>query len=133
MLNSTPPYGNILLIDDDPFLIRTYVMKFEKRGYSVHAVLSVDDALQLLRANNNFDAILFDIIMPGKTGFSLLESIQNEKLQGHSALIALTNQTDPEEERRAFGLGTEKYIVKATMIPSEVVNTVEEVIRSRPR
>ena len=45
--------------------------------------------------------------------------------------IALTNQGDDAEKEKAGSLGVDRYIVKASMIPSEVVTVVEEEVAKK--
>ncbi len=132
-MTDTPLKQSVLLVDDDKFLLDMYGMKFTKEGYDVHAFLSVSDALQALRSGLKVDAIVSDIVMPEHDGFFFFSALHDEKLLGDSALIALTNQSTDEERVHAEKLGVEKYIVKATMIPSEVVATVHEVLSAHRR
>lgn len=122
---------NVLLLDDDKFLIDMYCMKFTKQGFNIEACLGADDALQVLRGGFKPDAIVFDVVMPEHDGFYFLETIKSEKLAEHAALIALTNESDDAQKSRAVSLGANRVIVKATMIPSEVVSAVTEEIRKK--
>ena len=123
--------GNILLVDDDKFLLDMYAMKFTQAGYTVHPSLSSSEALKALREGFNADVIVFDLIMPEGDGFYLVETIQNEHLGKDAKLIALTNEMNDEEQKRIMDLGASKYIVKATLIPSEVVNSVIEEMQKK--
>ena len=116
--------GNVLLVDDDKFLLDMYSMKFAQAGFNVNAVLSVRKALDALHGGFRPEAVLFDLVMPQENGFSLLEKIRSEKLAEGVCLIALSNQSDESEKKRAIELGATRYIVKASMIPSEVVEAV---------
>lgn len=118
--------GNILLVDDDKFLVDMYGMKFTSAGFAVHICLSVKDALQVLHEGFKPAAILFDITMPEIDGFGFLQSLKDEHLGERALKIALTNQSDESDKEKATELGATSYIVKASMIPSEVVNTVVE-------
>ncbi|OGG50413.1 hypothetical protein A3C18_00580 [Candidatus Kaiserbacteria bacterium RIFCSPHIGHO2_02_FULL_54_11b] len=118
--------GSILLIDDDKFLLDMYGMKFSQAGHTVEACLSANEALTTLRGGFQPDVILFDLTMPELDGFSFLKALSDEHLAGNSIKIALTNQSDESEKEKAAELGAARYIVKASMIPSEVVNTVHE-------
>ena len=125
--------GNVLFVDDDKFLADMYGMKFAGAGYGIHTCLSVSEALEALHGGFAADAIVFDILMPERDGFSLLETLKSERLVSRAALIALTNQSDDAEKRRAESLGVDRYIVKATMIPSEVVHAVEEEVAKKKK
>lgn len=123
--------GTVLLVDDDKFLLDMYSLKFTQSGYQVNACPSVASALDVLRGGAAPDAIVFDIIMPDRTGFSLLEALSEEHLAAHAVKAALTNQSDADEQKRALNLGADCYLVKATMIPSEVVARIAEEITKK--
>lgn len=124
--------GSILLVDDDKFLVDMYSMKFTGQGYTVQSCLSVDEALKALRDGYAPDAIVFDLVMPGHDGFAFLEALRAEKLGGGAARIALTNENDDAQKAKVIDLGADRLIVKASMIPSEVVFVVgEEIARRR--
>ncbi|RJQ34138.1 response regulator [Candidatus Parcubacteria bacterium] len=116
--------GMIMLVDDDKFLLDMYAMKFTQAGFSVYPASSTADALKVLREGLQPKAVLFDLIMPEGDGFYLLETIGNEKLAKGATFIALTNEMNDDEQKRIMELGASKYIVKAMLIPSEVVNSV---------
>jgi CheY-like chemotaxis protein len=123
--------GNILLVDDDKFLLDMYTMKFTAEGYTAHGCISVSDALSTLQKGFLADAVVFDLIMPEKDGFALLQSLADQKLALGAVKVALTNQSDEVDQDRAKALGADACYVKATMIPSEVVNMVSIEIAKR--
>lgn len=112
----------ILLVDDDRFLLDMYSLKFKKSGVEIDPVSSSTGALEKLRAGNIYDVIILDIIMPTMDGIDLLKTIRAEKLSPDSVVIMLTNQSDDIEKAKAFVI--DGYIIKATTIPSEVVEQV---------
>ncbi|TSC86146.1 MAG: chemotaxis protein histidine kinase-like protein [Parcubacteria group bacterium Gr01-1014_8] len=120
--------GTILLVDDDHFLLDMYSMKFMQKGFAVEACQSTADALTVLRGGLKPAAILFDIVMPGDDGFSFLSRVKEEKLAEGAKTIALTNQSNDGDKVQAEKLGVDKYVVKASMIPSEVVTMTMEAI-----
>lgn len=123
---------SVLLVDDDKFLMNMYSMKFTAKGYNVHACLSVADALKALRDGFKPDAIVFDLVMPEHDGFYFLKSLITENLRRGASLIALTNESDDATKTKVTELGADRIVVKASMIPSEVVNTVDgEIMRKR--
>jgi len=116
----------VLLLDDDKFLVEMYSMKFIQAGYTVQVALSTDEALDILRTGFVPDVVLFDLTMPVRDGFSFLQSVKEEKLASGAKFIALTNQTEDADKEKAAELGVSSYIVKASMIPSEVVQAVDK-------
>jgi CheY-like chemotaxis protein len=124
----TDSKGKVLLLDDDKFLADMYSMKFTQVGYEVNACLSVNDAIAVLKKGFDPDAVVFDIVMPEHDGFSFLQMLSTEQLAKRAVKIALTNQSDDAEREKATQLGADRYIVKASMIPSEVVAAVSDEI-----
>jgi CheY-like chemotaxis protein len=102
-----------------------YSMKFTQAGFVVHPCFSTEEALQTLRGGVHPEVILFDITMPGQDGFYLLQKIKEEKLAEGAKIIALTNQSNDADKKHAEELGVTRYCIKASMIPSEVVNMVK--------
>ncbi len=132
-MSGTPTKKSILIVDDDKFLLDMYSMKFSGAGYTVEACLSGKDALGILRGGLKPDVILFDITMPDLDGLSFLKVVSDEHLAGDALKIALTNQSDDAEKKKAAELGATTYIIKASMIPSEVVATVGDELLKKQR
>lgn len=118
----------VLLVDDDKFLLDMYSLKFSQEGFSVIPCFSTHEALDALRGGAKPDAILFDLVMPEEDGFGFLAKLRDEKLGGNAHLVALTNQSNEEDRKHAEELGAQHYIVKASMIPSEVVGEVKKIL-----
>ena len=120
---------NIFMVDDDRFLLDMYSLKFKKSGMNVDTSSNSQTALEKLRSGVSYDVILLDIIMPGTDGLDLLKNIRAEKLAPNAVVIVLTNQADDFEKVKTFAV--DGYIIKATMIPSEVVSKVMDVYNTK--
>ncbi len=118
---------NILIVDDDKFLLNMYSMKFTKEGMAVTAIGDPQEALEKLRGGLTPDIIVMDIVMPGMDGIELLTKIRAEKLSPNSVVIVLSNQGQQSDIDRAKAIGINGYIVKATTIPSEVLREVARI------
>lgn len=116
----------VLLVDDDKFLLEMYQKKFDKSGIKAELSVGSQEALSKLRGGSKYDILVFDIIMPVMDGIELLETVRKEKLAEGSIIVMLTNESQSERIEKAKSLGVAGYIVKATSIPSEVV---EEIIK----
>ena len=116
-----------LIVDDDKFLLDMYRKKFENDGATVDVAVGSEEALGKLRGGDKPDVLILDIIMPSMDGIELLEVIRKEKLAPDSVVIMLTNESDAERIDKAKSLGIKGYIVKATSIPTEVVEKVREI------
>ena len=83
--------------------------------------------MDILRGGYDPNILLLDLIMPIADGFSIYENIKKEDLAKGAIAIMLTNQSMASDISRARELGVEGYIVKATTIPSEVVDQVSKM------
>jgi len=112
---------SVFIVDDDKFLLEMYKKKFEKSGCEVELSVGSTEALDKLRGGSDPDILILDIIMPGMDGLELLQTIRKENLVKDSVVIMLTNEGNTSKIERAKELNVAGYIVKATSIPSEVV------------
>lgn len=117
----------ILLVDDDAFLRDMYATKFTENGHDIDSAETAEIALSKLQSEK-FDVVLTDSIMPGMTGVELLRRIQNEKPIGNPVCIVLSNQSEDTDRQAAKEAGAIGYIVKAELIPSEVVTEVLRLV-----
>ena len=118
----------VLIVDDDKFILDMYRKKFEQDGAKVDVAVGSEETLSKLRDGAKPDVLILDIIMPGMDGIELLEVIRKEKLVPNSAVIMLTNESATDKIEKAKSLGIKGYIVKASSIPTEVVEKVWEIV-----
>lgn len=126
----TAPY-RLYLVDDDRFLLDMYAVKFKAAGHEVTAFSGGEDVLKALRETPAPDALLVDIVMPGMTGFEILEAIKKEQLGGAMKVIVLSNQGQESDIESAKQLGADGYIIKASAIPSEVFAETMKIIEGK--
>jgi len=123
---------HIYLVDDDRFLLDLYAVKFRNAGHEVSVFGSGEDLLTALRGKDAVipNAILLDVVMPGIGGFETLETIRKENLAKGSKIIILSNQGKDSDIEKAKRLGADAYIIKASAIPSEVLNDTLHTIEA---
>ncbi len=121
----------ILIIDDDRFLLDMYSLKFKKYGLEVDTSSNSEKALEKLKIPEAYDIVLLDIIMPGMDGLELLKHMRENKMAPNAVVIMLTNQADDFEKAKA--LDVSGYIIKATTIPSEVVEQVLKIYKNKQK
>ncbi|MFQ5661977.1 MAG: response regulator [Candidatus Paceibacteria bacterium] len=131
MEQTTKNKKKIFIIDDDSFLLDMHATKFKEAGFDVTASLDTKEALNKLREGFVPDVILFDIVMPNMDGLEFLKIVNEENLAKSAIKIALTNQWQESNIKKAKELGVSDYIVKANFIPSEVLSNVEKIINKQ--
>lgn len=123
----------ILIVDDDKFLLDMYAIKFNEKGFDVHTAMSGEEAVEKLSKEDFIpEIVLLDIVMPGKSGFDVLEEIKANKIKNEkTTVIVLSNLGQKEDIDKGLSLGADGYIVKASATPSEVVTKVNEIVANK--
>lgn len=111
----------VLMVDDDSLILNMYSMKFEKEGIDVEAFTTGEEFFERVKQGGRIDLLMLDVVMPGASGFEILERVRNNNLAADAKVIILTNQSESQDIDKAKQLGADLYLVKATTIPSEVV------------
>lgn len=123
----SPSQKTILIVEDDPLLVKMYSTKFGKEGFSVLTAQDGEEGLQMA-LNNKADFIILDVMMPKLSGIDLLTKLRSDPAHTQVPVIVLTNLTQKEEALKVQNLNVKEYLVKANFTPSEVVNKVKQYL-----
>ena len=119
----------VFIVEDDKFLLDMYVIKFGEHGFEVATANGGEQALEKLKTEKISPSImLLDLVMPGMSGFELLESVKTQNLLPDTPMVILSNLGQKEDVDRGMALGADGYIVKASATPSEVVKKVTDIM-----
>ena len=101
--------ANVLLIDDEEQFLEVLGERLETRGLKVNTVTSGEDALTLID-DENYDAIILDLAMPGIDGIETLKLLKekNPELE----IIMLTGHATVQKGIEAMKLGAEDFLEK---------------------
>ena len=117
----------ILIVDDDPFILDMYVIKFKEQGFQVETATDGKMALEKISAVKP-DILLLDVVMPVMDGFDVIKKIKENKSPRMYKILFLTNFGQKEDVERGIELGADGYIIKAHFTPSEVAVKVKELL-----
>jgi DNA-binding response OmpR family regulator len=117
----------ILLVDDDTFLRDMYATKFKESGDLVDAARSGVEALAMA-SEGGYDVMITDMVMPGMTGSELIGKVKETKEGKNLTCIVLSNQGEESDISEAINKGAHGYIIKAELVPSEVVARVHQLV-----
>jgi CheY-like chemotaxis protein len=120
----------LLLVDDDAFLRDMYATKFIECGHEVDSADSGITALGKLQQVQDFDMVLLDMVMPGMSGVELITAIKERFPDMTTKYVVLSNQGQTEDIKEAMAAGASGYIIKAELIPSDVVKKVEALAKN---
>jgi PAS domain S-box-containing protein len=94
---SARPHGRVLVVDDDPLVLRSLVKLF-KLDHDVVGARNGREALDLVEAGEKFDVILCDVLMPGMSGIELHAELERRSPQLAEAVVFITGGGSKEIE-----------------------------------
>lgn len=118
------PY-RILFLEDEPTIREVLKEYMTLAGYDVIQSGRGDEAIELLQ-EQEFDAAVLDIMVPGADGFEVLQHIREHTPD--MAVIMLTALDDDKTQVKAFNLYADDYIIKPVS-PIILLKRIETVLR----
>ncbi|HTK55893.1 MAG TPA: response regulator, partial [Gemmatimonadales bacterium] len=111
----------VLLIDDDPDILRSVGNYFEQSGYEVGRELTGEAGLEAYDRMRP-DVVLLDLGLPGMDGMQVLERLRER----NASVILLTGEADIATAVRAMQLGAENFLTK----PVDMTHVVAATARA---
>jgi DNA-binding response OmpR family regulator len=103
--------SRILVVEDEAHLAEGLRFNLEAEGYSVVLTGKGEEALQLLLDKKEpFDAIVLDVMLPGKDGFTVARELRLS--QSYIPLLMLTARSRSEDVLKGFESGADDYLAK---------------------
>ena len=117
----------IIWIDDEIDLLRPHILYLEGKGYRVTPVSNGPDALDLI-AEETFDLVLLDEMMPGMDGLEVLERIQRER--AGLPVIMITKSEEENLMNEALGHRIVDYLIKPVN-PSQIFLACKKLFEAK--
>lgn len=119
-----------VLIADDHTVVREGLKNILRKidaGINIEEVENGEDALFLI-SNNNYDLIIMDISMPGKSGLDILKILNDTNKTTRTLILSI----HPEEQYaiRAFNLGASGYVSKSSLY-EELGNAIKTILAGK--
>src|ERR1700733_11028950 len=102
--------NNILLVDDEPGMLRYIKTLLEVDDYKVETASTGEEALERVQKGLRPDLVLLDLLMPGIDGLETLEQLR--KLQPGVKVVMLSCVSDTRKVVQAIRLGAHDYLTK---------------------
>jgi two-component system, OmpR family, alkaline phosphatase synthesis response regulator PhoP len=114
----------ILVVDDEPRMIRFIRMNLELEGYTV---FEAEDGVKALQQVRDIlpDVVILDVMMPELDGFETLQALREFS---SVPVIMLTARGEEDDRVRGLELGADDYVTKP-FSPRELVSRVKAVLR----
>ncbi len=117
----------ILVVDDEPDIVALVVYHLAKSGYRVSSASSGSDALATARRERP-SLIVLDLMLPGMSGFEVLEKLRYDESTAGIAVLMLTARKEEPDRIRGLELGADDYLTKP-FSPQELVLRVAAILR----
>ncbi len=116
--------AKILIIEDEPQIVRTLRLYLEQAGYSTTAIYDGTQAIPAFRQEKP-DLVLLDLNLPGQDGIDVCRALRRESAV---PIIMVTARSDETDRLIGLELGADDYVIKP-FSPREVVARVRAVLR----
>lgn len=117
----------ILLAEDEEVLRMLIVDTLEEENYIVDEASDGEEALALL-AEQDYDLIILDYMMPGFTGVEVIEKVKSEAGRNHgTTIIMLSAKSQKFDQEKGLAAGAD-YFISKPFSPFDLLEKVKEII-----
>jgi CheY-like chemotaxis protein len=127
----TVEMGRVLVVDDEPDVLLLCRLNLQQLGHEVLEASEGTSALKLARERRP-DVIVLDLMLPGMTGYEVLETLKRDPETSNIPVLVLTAKSLRADRERSHGLGASSFLTKP-FLPSELCELVESLVPSGGR
>lgn len=113
----------ILLVEDDPPMVKMYATKLKMEGFEVEVAYDGEKGLTLAK-DWGPDLVVLDLMIPKIGGMDVLEQLRAEEKTKGLPVIILSNLSQDQDIQRAKELGVLEFLIKANFTPGQVVEKI---------
>ena len=118
----------VLIIEDEEMILDMYSTKFRNSGFTVEKARDGKEGLSKILNVKTPDLVILDVVLPKKSGFSVLKTVQQQPKLKKVPIIVLTNLGSQEDHNSCKKLGAREYLIKSNFTPGEVVERARSVL-----
>jgi len=125
---NAPANLRILVVEDDPRMVELLRIGLCEKGHSIATTASAEEAQQIIE-KHEFDAIVLDIGLPGRSGYTIIEYLRHRPKRPATIMLTALNQ----EDNIVYGLdaGADDYLTKPFSFPELTARIASAVRRTR--
>src|SRR5580692_11175542 len=103
--------SRVLVVEDEAHLADGLRFNLQAEGHAVEVAADGETALEkLVEKNERFDAVVLDVMLPGKSGFDVASLLREKK--NYVPILMLTARGRPEDVLLGFASGADDYLPK---------------------
>jgi CheY-like chemotaxis protein len=117
--------GRVLVVDDEPDVLLLCRLNLQQRGHELLEAADGSTALALAR-DRHPDVIVLDLMLPGISGYDVLEALQRDEVTTDIPVLVLTAKSLRADRERSHGLGASAFLTKP-FLPNELCEMVDSL------
>ncbi|HLM62581.1 MAG TPA: response regulator [Pyrinomonadaceae bacterium] len=120
--------NRVLIAEDEAMTMRMLTVIIESQGYSVVSAPDGREAFRILQEDANFDAAIFDMMMPHLHGMDLIHYMKTDERLSHIPIGMITAEQDPKIWDESISAGASVFLPKP-FSPPQVKMMLRMLIR----
>ena len=116
------PPMTVLVIDDDPVIVKLLRVNFELEGFNVISAGDGREGVEMARAERP-DVVVSDIMMPVMNGLELVSTLKSDPETADLPVLLLSAKAQMADVQRGFELGADDYVTK----PFDPIELIDKV------
>ena len=108
-------------------MAESLAIKFKEAGFAIAHLENGGQAVKETIAQKP-EVVILDILLPGKNGFEVLKELKEKEETKNVPVIIVSNLGSREDFEKGSRLGASGFMVKATVVPEDVVAKAKQVI-----
>jgi CheY-like chemotaxis protein len=121
--------GRVLVVDDEPDVLLLCRLNLQQRGHELLEAADGSTALKIAR-DRHPDVIVLDLMLPGISGYDVLEALQRDAETTDIPVLVLTAKSLRADRERSHGLGASAFLTKP-FLPNELCEMVDSLVGPR--
>ena len=118
--------GRVLVVDDEPDVLLLCRLNLQQRGHELLEAADGSTALEIARERHP-DVIVLDLMLPGISGYDVLEALQRDAETTDIPVLVLTAKSLRADRERSHGLGASAFLTKP-FLPNELCEMVDSLV-----
>ncbi|HWL91000.1 MAG TPA: response regulator [Actinomycetota bacterium] len=118
--------GRVLVVDDEPDVLLLCRLNLQQRGHELLEASEGTRALELAKERHP-DVIVLDLMLPGMTGYEVLETLKGDPATSDIPVLVLTAKSLRADRERSQGMGAAGFLTKP-FLPDELCEMVDSLV-----
>ena len=119
-------HGRILVVDDEPFILRSLTFVLRKQGLEVIEARDGVEAMAKIR-DHRPELVFLDVMMPRKNGYEVCTEVKGDPELMDTHIIMLTAKGQDSDREKGLSIGADEYMTKP-FSPSKITERVREIL-----